>query len=135
MFQSLFFGCFLSVSRTSLGSSFRVGLLVTNSLHFLYLRMLRLSLQLWRIFSLCVGFWVDSTFLSALGLLVSSTPCLGSKRHKRKPRRIHHHVPRQPLFPLPFRILCFIYMYWPKVLVLLSFPEADILVCIFHIVF
>lgn len=135
MFQGLFSFCFLSVSRTSLGSSFNVGLLVTNSLHFLYLRMLRLSLQLWRIFSLCVGFWVDRTFLSALRLLVSSTPCLGSKRHERKRRRIHYPVPRQPLFPLPFRILCFVYIYWPKVLVLLSFLEADILVCIFHILF
>lgn len=135
MFQGLFFCCFLSVLRTSLGSFFRVGLLVTNSLHFLYFRMLRSSLQLWRIFSLCVGFCVDRTFLSAFGLLVSSTPCLGSKRHERKPRRIHYHVPRQPLFPLPFRILCFVYIYWPKVLFLLRFLEADILVCICHILF
>lgn len=45
--------------------SFRVGLLATNSLFFFIVRMSWFPLRSWRIFSLDIRFWIDSSFFSA----------------------------------------------------------------------
>ena len=62
IFQYLFFHSLLSVWRTFLSHSFRVVLQVKILLVFLHLRMSWFSFHSWRIFSLGIEFWVDSSF-------------------------------------------------------------------------
>lgn len=66
MFQTSILYHFLSVSRNSFGYSFRIGLLMTKSLPFPSSEHHGFPLYSWRIFSLDIELWVDSSFLLVL---------------------------------------------------------------------